>query len=47
MQVAAMTIILICIVPVIMIPYVAYQMLIMNTFFAQAYVIGRDGLQAA
>ena len=47
MQVAMMTIILICIVPVIMIPYISYQLLIMNTVFAQAYVMGRDGLQSA
>jgi hypothetical protein len=30
-----------------MIPYISYQMLIMNTVFAQAYVMGRDGLQTA
>lgn len=47
MQVAMLTIILICIVPFIMIPYIAYQLLIMNTVFAQAYVMGRDGLQTA
>lgn len=47
MQVAMMTIILICIVPFIMLPYIAYQLIIMNTVFAQAYVAGRDGLQAA
>jgi hypothetical protein len=47
MQIAAMTIILLCIVPFIMIPYVAYQLIVMNTVFAQAYLAGRDGLQAA
>ena len=45
MQIAMMTIILMCIVPFIMIPYIAYQLIVMNTVFAQAYVIGRDGLQ--
>jgi len=40
-----MTLILICIVPLIMIPYTAYQMLIMNTVFAQAYAVGQEGLQ--
>jgi hypothetical protein len=45
MQIAMLTIILICIVPFIMIPYISYQLLIMNTVFAQAYVTGRDGLQ--
>lgn len=45
MQIAMMTIILTCIVPFIMIPYMAYQLIVMNTVFAQAYVIGRDGLQ--
>jgi hypothetical protein len=47
MQIAMMTIILICIVPFIMVPYIAYQVLVMNTVFAQAYAIGRDGLQTA
>lgn len=46
MQVAAMTIILLCIVPFIMIPFIAYQSLVMNTVFAQAYAVGRDALQA-
>ena len=45
MQIAMMTLILICIVPLIMIPYTAYQMLIMNTVFAQAYAVGQEGLQ--
>lgn len=47
LQIAAMTIVLMCIVPLIMIPYIAYQSLVMNTVFAQAYLAGRDGLQAA
>ena len=46
MQIAMMTLILICIVPLLMIPYTAYQMLIMNTVFAQAYAVGREGLQS-
>ena len=45
MQIAIMTLILICIVPLLMIPYAAYQMLIMNTVFAQAYLVGQEGLQ--
>jgi hypothetical protein len=47
MQIAMMTIVLICIVPFIMIPYISYQLLVMNTVFAQAYVAGRDALQTA
>lgn len=47
MQVAMMTIILICIVPFIMIPYITFQVLVMNAIFAQAYVMGLDGLQTA
>lgn len=47
MQIAMLTIILICIVPFIMIPYISYQLLIMNTIFAQAYVSGRDAIQTA
>jgi hypothetical protein len=46
-QVAMITIILLCIVPFIMIPYISYQLLIMNTVFAQAYVSGRDSIQTA
>lgn len=45
MQIAMLTIILICIIPFIMIPYAAYQMLIMNTVFAQAYAMGQEPLQ--
>lgn len=47
MQIAAMTIVLLCIVPLLMLPYMAYQVLVTNTVFAQAYLAGRDGLQAA
>jgi hypothetical protein len=44
MKVAMITLVLICILPLLMIPYAAYQMLIMNTVYAQAYAIGRKGL---
>ena len=44
-QIALITIVLMCIVPLIMIPYSAYLMLITNTLFAQAYAAGRDALQ--
>jgi hypothetical protein len=44
-QIALITIVLMCIVPLIMIPYSAYLMLITNTFYAQAYAAGREALQ--
>lgn len=44
-QFAVLTLILICVVPFIMIPYTAYLMLVQNTLFAQAYAAGRDALQ--
>jgi hypothetical protein len=44
-QVAMLTIVLMCIVPLLMGPYMAYQILIMNTVYAQAYAVGRDALQ--
>jgi hypothetical protein len=47
MQIAMITLILICIVPLLMIPYATYQMLIMNTVFAQAYATGREQLEIA
>jgi hypothetical protein len=47
MQIAFITIILICVVPLLMIPYIVYQTLIMNTVFAQAYRAGRDPLELA
>lgn len=47
MQVAMVTIILTCIVPILMIPYIAYQVLVANTIFAQAYAAGLEGLQPA
>jgi len=43
-QIALITIVLMCIVPLIMIPYTAYLSLITNALFAQAYVAGRDAL---
>jgi hypothetical protein len=46
MQIAMMTIVLMCIVPFLMIPYSAYVMLMSNTLFAQAYLAGRDALEA-
>ena len=45
MQFAMLTIVLLCIVPFLMIPYSAYLLLITNTFYAQAYLRGQDGLQ--
>ena len=46
MQIAMMTIVLICIIPFVMIPYTAYITLLRNTLFAQAYVAGLDNQQA-
>jgi hypothetical protein len=45
MQFAMITIILICVVPFLMIPYFAYITLVSNTIYAQAYNTGRDALQ--
>jgi uncharacterized protein DUF4013 len=44
LQFAMITIILICLVPFIMIPYSTYLVLVSNTIYAQAYVLGRDAL---
>ncbi|HSG43687.1 MAG TPA: DUF4013 domain-containing protein [Anaerolineales bacterium] len=44
MQFAMLTIILICIVPLIMIPYTAYITLVSNVLYAQAYSTGIDNL---
>jgi uncharacterized protein DUF4013 len=44
-QFAMLTLILICIVPFLMIPYSAYVTLVANTIYSQAYVAGRDALQ--
>ena len=46
-QIAMITLILMCIVPFIMIPYSVYVMLMTNTLYAQAYLTGRDSLQSA
>lgn len=46
MQVAMMTIVLICVVPLIMIPYSTYITLLTNTLVAQAYLAGKDALAA-
>jgi hypothetical protein len=45
MQIAMMTLVLMCIVPFVMIPYSVYIMLMTNTLTAQAYLAGRDALQ--
>lgn len=44
-QFAMLTIVLMCVVPFIMIPYTAYVTLITNVVYTQAYVVGRDALQ--
>ena len=44
-QVALITLVLMCIVPFLMIPYSTYVTLIANTFYAQAYIAGRDAYQ--
>jgi hypothetical protein len=41
------TIVLICIIPFLMIPYSAYLMLVTNTVYAQAYASGQEGIQPA
>jgi hypothetical protein len=46
-QFAMLTIVLMCIVPLLMVPYMAYQILIMNSVYAQAYAAGQDALQTA
>lgn len=45
LQIAMVTIVLICIVPILMIPYSAYLMIVTNTLYAQAYAAGREVLQ--
>jgi hypothetical protein len=45
-QIAMATIVLMCIIPFIMIPYSAYFSLISNTIYAQAYITGLDALQS-
>ena len=46
MQIAMITLVLMCIVPFIMIPYSVYLTLMTNTLYAQAYLAGRDALQS-
>lgn len=46
MQVAMATIVLMCVVPFVMIPYSVYLSLVMHAFYAQAYLAGRDAIQA-
>lgn len=45
LQLAMMTIVLICIVPFLMVPYTAYISLLTNTMYAQAYRIGKEALE--
>ncbi len=45
LQMLAYTIILSCLFPFLLAPYVAYVALMSSTFFAQAYAQGRDALQ--
>jgi hypothetical protein len=44
MQIALITIVLMCVVPFLMIPYSVYSMLISNALLAQAYAVGSDAL---
>lgn len=46
MQFAMLTIVLICIVPFIMIPYTAYITLLRSALYAQAYTAGTNNLKA-
>lgn len=45
-QIAMMTIVLICVMPFLMMGYSAYLSLMMSALFAQAYASGRNALQA-
>jgi hypothetical protein len=42
LQIAMMTVVLICVLPFIMPPYIAYNVLLRNTLNAQAYAVGSD-----
>lgn len=44
-QIAMLTVILICVLPFLMIPFVAYNVLLRNALNAQAYAIGSDNLK--
>ena len=46
MQIAIITLVLMCIVPFIMIPYSVYLMVETNALYAQAYLAGKDALEA-
>jgi hypothetical protein len=46
MQIAMLTVVLICLFPFLMAGYSTYLMLVMNTLFAQSYANGRASLQA-
>lgn len=46
-QLAMMTLVLMCIVPFIMIPYSAYIVLVTNALYAQAYTSGLEDTQVA
>lgn len=45
MQITLMTVVLMCIVPLLTIPYTAYLSLLTNTLYAQAYLAGKDTLE--
>ena len=47
MQFAMLTIVLICLVPFILVPFTAYFTLVTNTLYAQAYLAGKDALEAS
>ena len=44
-QIAMITIVLICIIPLFMIPYSVYLMLVSSALYAQAYAKGQEALQ--
>jgi hypothetical protein len=45
MQIAMITIILMCILPFLMIPYLVYSILVSNALYAQAYAKGLEKIQ--
>lgn len=47
MQIAMITIVLICLMPLLIVPYSTYLLLVSNTIYAQAYALGRDALNVA
>lgn len=47
MQIAMITIVLMCIVPFLMVPYSVYLILVSNALYAQAYAKGQEALQVA